>query len=254
MNINIKKDNEKHKIKKFETFSDDEQTNQIILNELNNSENINLINFFEFSDNQNSNENFINSLFYLTEFHITNKFLYTTEEEFNNLINSEFIQNENVFVNQILNLNERQWNNENILISNFLKKNRSKILTEKNILNEYQKKLINLNMHFNLIIKSLSYYYYNSLLKNQNHLFNTKYFNLPPFDSIDWVKGFEWKGLFIKVQSFDKSKKLIKEINSLSIAFYDYLKIIENFNEIKNNINLLSNEIIFPLIGYEIFK
>ena len=36
--INIKKDNEKHKIKRYETFSDDDQTNRIILNELNYSE------------------------------------------------------------------------------------------------------------------------------------------------------------------------------------------------------------------------
>ena len=257
--INIKKDNEKHKIKRYETFSDDDQTNRIILNELNYSENKNFIfnNLFDFSDNNNnSNENFVNSLFYLTEFHITNKFLYTTEDDFNNLIKSKFIQNKEIFVNQILNLNERQWNNENILISNFLSSNRPKFLTEKKIFKEYLTKLSNLNMHFNLIVKSLSYYYYNSLLKNQNHLFTTKYFNLPSFDSIEWVKGFEWKGLFVKVQSFEKSKKLIKEINAYSFAFLDYLKIIENFdiNNIKNQEKiLLSNEIIFPLIGYEIF-
>ena len=257
--INIKKDNEKHKIKRYETFSDDDQTNRIILNELNYSENKNFIfnNLFDFSDNNNnSNENFINSLFYLTEFHITNKFLYTTEDDFNNLIKSKFIQNKEIFVNQILNLNERQWNNENILISNFLSSNRYKFSTEKKIFKEYLTKLSNLNMHFNLIVKSLSYYYYNSLLKNQNYLFTTKYFNLPSFDSIEWVKGFEWKGLFVKVQSFEKSKKLIKEINAYSFAFLDYLKIIENFdiNNIKNHEKiLLSNEIIFPLIGYEIF-
>ena len=70
---------------------------------------------------------------------------------------------------------------------------------------------------------------------------------MPDFKSLEYVKGFEWKGLYIRVLTYDQAKKLIREIKALKVAFFDFLGI---FNNNYNNNNLLSNELIFPLMSY----
>ena len=71
-----------------------------------------------------------------------------------------------------------------------------------------------------------------------------------------WYKGFIWKGLYIRIdKNINAIKNIKKEIKALNYFFFDYLHIIWNDNnkiiedsEINNTI--LSNNIIFPLIGY----
>ena len=152
-------------------------------------------------------------------------------------------------------MQERQWYKESISLSDSLKLNRENTYLETASFNHYLNKLINLYNHFNWLVWALSYYYCNSLLFNKNHWFNAKNSNLPAYDNLDWVRGFEWKGLFIKVQTYKESKKIIKETKALKYAFLDYLQVIDNF-KYKTNINklnLLSNEIIFPFMSYIYF-
>ena len=156
---------------------------------------------------------------------------------------------------RIINLNERQWNKENILISDLLKLNRENL--EAPLFNKYLQKLITLHTHFNWIVWALSFYYQNSLLLNKPHLFNVKEAGLPSIESLEWVKGFEWKGLYIKVYVENyEGLKIKNEIKGLKLAFLDFIQIIDNYqinetnDEENNNKELLSNNIIFPLINY----
>ena len=43
----------------------------------------------------------------------------------------------------------------------------------------------------------------------------------------NWFNGFKWKGLFIKVIPYEKSKLLINEIKALNYYFFDYLQLID---------------------------
>ena len=72
---------------------------------------------------------------------------------------------------------------------------------------------------------------------------------MPSYDNLDWIRGFEWKGLFIKVQTYNESKQIMKEIKALKYAFLDYIKVIDGFKYKTNinSLNLLSNELIFLL-------
>ena len=192
-------------------------------------------------------------LYYFSEFHFTQKKNYSTEKDFNNLLNSQIFQNKIILTNKLLNLQERQWYKESINLSDSLKINRENIYLEANSFNLYLRKIINLYNHFNWLTWAVSYYYFNSLLFNKNHWFNSKNNNLPSYDNLDWVKGFEWKGIYIKVMTYQQSKKIRNEIKALKYAFLDYINIIDTFKNKSGNNNLLSNEIIFPFITYSYF-
>ena len=207
------------------------------------------------SDDNNLDNKDKYGLYYFSEFRFTQNKNYSSEKEFNNLLNSQIFQNKITLANRLLNLQERQWYKESILLSDSLKMNREKRYLETDSFNLYLNKIICLYNHFNWLVWALSYYYCNSLLFNKNHWFNAKNSNLPAYDNLDWIRGFEWKGLFIKVQTYNQSKKIIKEIKALKYAFLDYIQVIDNF-KYKTNINklnLLSNEIIFPFTSYIYF-
>ena len=192
-------------------------------------------------------------LYYFSEFHFTQKRNYSTEKDFNNLLNSQIFQNKIILTNKLLNLQERQWYKESINLSDSLKINRVNTYLEANSFNLYLRKIINLYNHFNWLTWAVSYYYFNSLLFNKNHWFNSKNNNLPSYDNLDWIKGFEWKGIYIKVMTYQQSKKIRNEIKALKYAFLDYINIIDTFKNKSGNNNLLSNEIIFPFITYSYF-
>ena len=194
-------------------------------------------------------------LYYFSEFRFTQNKNYSSEKDFNNLLNSQIFQNKIILANRLLNLQERQWYKESISLSDSLKINRENTYLDGASFNHYLNKIINLYNHFNWLVWALSYYYCNSLLFNKNHWFNAKNSNLPAYDNLEWIRGFEWKGLYIKVQTYNESKKIIKEVKALQYAFLDYLQVIDNF-KYKTNINklnLLSNEIIFPFMSYIYF-
>ena len=196
-----------------------------------------------------------NDLYYFSEFHFTQNKFYSAEKDFNNLLNSQIFQNKIILANRLLNIQERQWYKESISLSDSLKINRENTYLDTASFNLYLNKIINLYNHFNWLVWALGYYYCNSLMFNKNHWFNAKNSNLPSYDSLDWIRGFEWKGLFIKVQTYHDSKKIIKEIKALKYAFLDYIQIIDNFKYKENmtKLNLLSNEIIFPFTSYIYF-
>ena len=116
---------------------------------------------------------------------------------------------------------------------------------------------IALHSDFNWIVWALAFLYNSSFLcGHQNWFNNYSETNLPPIDSLDWVKGFEWKGLFVRVESLDKAKETINEIKALNYAFFDYIQVIDcvkSASSKKNNVNLLSNEIVFPFLSYASF-
>ena len=192
-------------------------------------------------------------LYYFSEFHFTQKKYYSTDKDFNNLLNSQIFQNKIILTNKLLNLQERQWYKESISLSDSLKINRENTYLDTASFNHYLNKIINLYNHFNWITWAVSYYYFNSLLFNKNHWFNSKNNNLPSYDNLDWLKGFEWKGIYIKVMTYQESKKIRNEIKALKYAFLDYINIIDTYKNKTENINLLSNEIIFPFITYSYF-
>ena len=101
------------------------------------------------------------------------------------------------------------------------------------------------------MVWAIGYFYSGSLLHNQIALFKKEKMNLPSHYSLEWIKGFEWKGLHIRVLTYEQSKKLMHEIKAIKYALFDYLHILKN--NISNNIvneNLLSNELIFPFMSY----
>ena len=246
-------DNNNNQIKKEIIIEEDNKTNISLLNNLKtiNENEINLSNIFNFSSKSLKNKN---NIFYFNEFYITQE--YSTEKDFINLLKSSTVfKNKYMLSTRIINLNERQWNKENILISDLLKLNRENL--EAPLFNKYLQKLITLHTHFNWIVWALSFYYQNSLLLNKPHLFNVKEAGLPSIESLEWVKGFEWKGLYIKVYVENyEGLKIKNEIKGLKLAFLDFIQIIDNYqinetnDEENNNKELLSNNIIFPLINY----
>ena len=204
--------------------------------------------------NYNSDSNKLkDGLYYFSEFHFTQKKNYSTEKEFNNLLNSQIFQNKIILTNKLLNLQERQWYKESISLSDSLKINRENTYLETVSFDLYLNKIINIYNHFNWLTWAVSYYYFNSLLFNKNHWFNSKNNNLPAYDNLDWIKGFEWKGIYIKVMTYQESKKIRNEIKALKYAFLDYINIIDTFKNKSGNNNLLSNELIFPFITYSYF-
>jgi len=243
-------------------INEDNHTNDIILEHLNykngSLENINdNVNLFQFTEEIYEDSN----LYYLNEFHITSKNDYSTENEFEILLNSQSSQNKNSLVNRLLSLNERQWNKENMLISDSLKSIREEYpIMEISLFIKYCRKIITLHNHFNWLVWALGYYYSNSLFYYKRQWFTSKEWNLPPVEGMDWIRGFEWKGLFIKVIPYNKAKDFINEIKALNYAFLDFLQIIDcvkiqnydRYNDKKKF--LLSNELIFPLISYCVFN
>ena len=204
--------------------------------------------------NSNLDSNKIkDGLYYFSEFHFTQKKYYSNEKDFNNLLNSQLFQNKIILTNKLLNLQERQWYKESISLSDSLKINRENSYLDPESFNHYLNKIINLYNHFNWLTWAVSYYYFNSLLFNKNHWFNSKNNNLPSYDNLDWIRGFEWKGIYIKVMTYEESKKIRREIKALNYAFLDYINIIDTFKNKSGNNNLLSNEIIFPFITYSYF-
>ncbi len=87
---------------------------------------------------------------------------------------------------------------------------------------------------------------------------STNDLGMPHIEDLCWLSGFDWKGVYIKIIPEHQSKFIIDEIKALNYLFFEYIQIIENYKfkdfDNKENKNLLSNEIIFPLISYAKFN
>lgn len=222
--------------------------------------------------------NFINeispfSIYKLVKYHLTNEQEYSSEIEYNSILKKSKTFSKSVLSLKLLVLKERPWIKELIENSDFIKYYRD--ITIKNLLFcnnnnkniefnfldkptiiKYINQRIKITEHFNSITWAISYFYYSVLYSDQSQekvsVFKHDEFFLPPVDSLEWINGFEWKGLFIRIYPESESHFINQEISNLKKLFIEYLQIIE-LNPIKNNIdlnnNLLSNNIVFPLIS-----
>ena len=200
-----------------------------------------------FDDLNNIKEKEELKLYHLSEFNFNSCNKYSNENDFDDLLKSQNYKNKINFTNSILSLPERKWYSELIELSDKFKSLRQQKSLDDFFLIEYLHKIIKIYNHFNHLVWALAYFYSNSLFLKKSYWFKNEKINLPDFKSLEYVKGFEWKGLYIRVLTYDQAKKLIREIKALKIAFFDFLGI---FNNNYNNNNLLSNELIFPLMSY----
>ena len=173
----------------------------------------------------------------------------STIDDYDNIIKNNL--NDKIILSQkILKLKERNWYNELTNISDELKEKRENLNMDNNF-NKYLKKIIKIYEHFNWLINSISIYY--NLLFQKNKQLDSNFsdeINLPEINSPLWKRGFKWKGVYINIIPENNAKYIKEEIKALNYFFFDYLQIIDKYTEKKNN--RLSNEIIFPLIGYSI--
>ena len=207
-----------------------------------------------FSLNNNYSFNNKYSLYIIddTNTNINGSKKYSNENEFINIINQN-TNNEIKIIKDLLKLEQRNWYNELIKISNLISGAKNQI---NRFFNQIIEKYILIYEHFNWIIYSLSAYFNHIFYENNNekNIFeNCSVYGLD--NKINsWFSGFKWKGLYIKVIRYENSKTLINELKALNYFFFDYLQIIDKNQYLKKG-NLikksqLSNNIIFPLIGY----
>lgn len=180
---------------------------------------------------------------------------YSNEEDFIKILNQK-VDSENKIIEDLLKLEQRNWYNELIKNSTAISKYRNQI---DRFFNQIIEKFILIYEHFNWIIYSLSAYFTNIFYKTDNiekELLFSDGSNIYGLDNKinSWLNGFKWKGLYIRVISYEKARTLINEIKALNYYFFDYLQIIDINQNIKKNNHMkkipLSNNIIFPLIGY----
>ena len=252
--LNIVNDKPQYINKKI--INDDDDTDKILLNlgeeiERKNNKKRNNSLILSLDDEDEKKEENI-QLYYLNEFHFNSENKFSNEKDFDGLIKSPIFKNKINFTNLLLLLPERQWYKELIELSDLIKINRINKNNDPIFFNDYLNKFIKIYNHFNHLVWALSYFYSNSLLYNKSSVFKKEKINLPKHNSLEWVKGFEWKGLHIRVLTKEKAKNLIHEIKALKYVFFDYLQLFnsQNINANINYNNLLSNEIIFPFMSY----
>ena len=231
-------------------INDEDDTEKIILNlneQIKNKKEKNdglILSFDDFDMNYNKDEL---QLYHLNEFNFNPENKYSNEKDFDDILQSQVYKNKINFTNLILSLPERKWYSELIELSDKFKSTRQQKNIDDIFLSDYLNKMIKIYNHFNHLVLALSYYYSYSLFLKRNYWFKNESINLPNFKSLEYIRGFEWKGLHIRVLPYDQAKKIIREVKSLKCAFFDFLSL---FNNNYNNNNLLSNEIIFPLMSY----
>ena len=238
-------------------LTDEEIENILLLNNINKLNNISLfgslnelnINYKKDEFIENSN----NKLLYVIndeQNYIFKNNIYSTSEEYDNIIKNN-LNDKIILAQKILQLHERNWYSELTIISDELKEKREYFVNDN--FNNYLKKIIKLYEHFNWLINSIGIFY-NIMFQNNKKL-NSNYsseINLPGIDSPLWKRGFKWKGLYINISPENNFKHAKNELKALNYFFFDYLHVIQKYKEKRNN--QLSNNIIFPLIGYIIIN
>ena len=194
--------------------------------------------------NVNDNENDVNKNKALSSSisSLKEKYPFSNEDLYKTAKNN--LKDRNAVSNNILHLPERKWYDELIDLSDFLIRYRDK-LDMKNLC-IYIVKLIRIYEDFNWLIDSISSFYIN--IKYKNLQYNKEGIDLPEINSEVWKKGFKWKGVYIKINEGNENKTIFKEIKALNYFFFEYIQIIDKYQFVKDN--QLSNNIIFPLIGY----
>ena len=186
---------------------------------------------------------------------------YSTEKDFDDILrNNKLIENKNKIYAELLKLEERKWQNDLINISKIINIIRTSNSKKQEIsINNILYKILNLFDHFNWLLNSIGFVFSSIVYENKIEGINICEINdlpLPNYDSFFWFKGFKWKGLYIRIEKdINCINSIKKEIKALNYFFLDYIHIIWN-NELLDDMdvnykyNILSNDIIFPLIGY----
>ena len=185
---------------------------------------------------------------------------YSTEKEYNEIIRNKEINNLNKIYIELLKLKERKWQDDLISISRILSSIRTpKNKTQEININYILQKTLLLFDHFHWIMNSISFVFSSLVYENKNDSINNYYIeslNFPCNDINYWLNGFEWKGLYIRIdKNINCINNIKKEIKALKYFFLDFIHIIWNNEllqdlDINSKCNILSNNIIFPLIGY----
>ena len=238
--------------KKFNSFKKVPNNTKIKIKERNQDEIIE--NYFILNNNNLNLNQFDNSqLLYVIDdeqnnIYQNNPKKYSNKNDFDLIINNKE-NNIDITTFELLKLNERKWLDEMDELNNILIEKRENM--DDNLYNKYIHKVVIIQEHFNWLINSIAKYFNEIIFENNSsHEFlNYNNLDLPRAEYI-WFKGFKWKGLFIRVVPYDKSKFIINEIKALNYFFLDYLQIIDKYKYSQNKKNLLSNYIIFPLISY----
>ena len=183
-------------------------------------------------------------IYHFNKYSTATKGPFSIENDFTKAISSS--QSKDSLYPSLLSLNQRQWIKESITLASNISLNRSNM--DNYVLNKYLKSIVQIHSHFKLLIEAISEYFNDILLTNTKRIFKEDY-TLPSTVN-QWLSGFEWKGLFIKASTREESKELIDEVKALSYLYFDYVQIIDNCSNYDDSSNLLSSEIVFPLIGY----
>jgi len=174
---------------------------------------------------------------------------YSNSNDYDNIIKNN-IEDKIILSQKLLQLKKRNWYNELKLISDEFKEGKDKSKKDENLF-LYLKKITSVNEHFKWIINSISTYY--NITFQSNKMFNPYFLNdinLPDINSSSWKQGFDWKGLHIIVIPEIYSDLIKKEIKAMNYCFFDYIQIKEKQDFKKDK--RLSDDIIFPLIGYSV--
>ena len=193
------------------------------------------------------------------------KKIFSTRSDFDKVLkNLNSISSFNL-AKKILNIPERAWleelkENSTILEkSNNSNKENNDLNNMNNILNDFIKERILLQEDFNWLLWGMGVAYFYIVQKNEKKFEELDNFNNIPNlnDNNIWLKGFIFNGIYFqllkKVESYNKIKIIKREIKSLNLLFLDYIQLLDNiplnYNNNSNSKNILTNNILFPLIS-----
>lgn len=195
-------------------------------------------------------------IYHINEFFIQSTLDFSTEIDYLNILRKNKSFNKTALSLKLIVLKERRWIRELIEISEMLKVNRENLDSASFL--KYLNLTIRLNEQFNWLTWAIAYFFtsllYSEETQTRAKVYKSEEFNLPPVDSLEWIHGFEWKGLFIRIQQESESNELFTEIECLRKCYIEYLQLIEIFSNDSENkktsySNYISSDIIFPLIS-----
>ena len=185
--------------------------------------------FYKYFPTKNENESFSDSQSY-----------------FNILKNIQLLSLENICL-KLLSLDQRNWIKEKILkTTKSLPRDYNNTTIDSIYMNKYIQARLKLQEDFNWLIWSMAYYFFKNI-DSKNNL------NIPQVDSNEWDNGFIYKGIYFKLLKDEKEIKLFeKERKALNMFYLEYIQMLDNISITPLNKDklLLSNHILFPLMGY----
>ena len=132
------------------------------------------------------------------------------------------------------------------------------INSNNNFFNNFIKDRLMIQEDFNWLVWGVGIWYWTSMKKIDTNLEDIKKLNvaLNKNDISKWKEGIIYNGVYFllldKVKDYNRIKIIKREIKTLNLLFLDYIQLLDNITPNKFNNNskqLLSNNILFPLIS-----